>query len=637
MYSFNQKLAAGHLPDDTLESAWNLYADGIHVNSVGQFLVGATFYATFYKDDPRGLTVPYNYGIINDATRDTILQTIFEVVFQEYPLSCNSMADLVPASGVVINPTFLTLNILQSYQLSDTVKPYNAGNKNVTWFSSNTNVAIVDANGMVTAVDTGKTTITVQTNDGNFTAFDTVTVKGVLSGTTVTGTLADWVFTGSGVIDSIVTQNYLSGVSAIAPSLLSYAGPGLIPCTYVGSGMYGYNQIAMTLETSIAGNEYFSFTVAPEAAKLMNITNVNYYPVSQNVTRYFALFSSVNGFTADKVIHIDSANYIVPPVSVPITGHINLSEPVEFRVYVYSSVTSNPNSYEAAGIGSTTAGTEDFEISGSILTPVDTVPPTIPMGLEVSQIRETSLYLSWTPSTDNMVVIGYNVFQDGIQIDSSLIKINSLEVTGLTLGTTYTFTMEAVDFVGNTSAPSVPLTVMTDRPPTAVITANPTSGNAPLVVSFNANKSTDPDTVFGDYIFGFNWNFGDGSPEELSNNLQHTFVNSGNYTVTLSVVDSREAWSELVTTIISVEPTIITAVSLDVITISPNPAVNRIEIKGSKIINIKIYSITGSLLKETTVADTDEIVIDISSLSSGIYMVKIKTETAEVTKKVIVE
>jgi PKD repeat protein len=638
MYEFNQKLIAGHLPNDTLKSVWNLYADGIHVNSVGQFLVGATFYATLYKDDPRGLAVPYDYGTINDATRDTILQTIFEVVFQEYPLSCNSMADLVPPSGVVINPTSLTLNVLQSYQLSDTVKPYNAENRNVSWSSANTNVAIVDVNGLVTAVDTGKTTITVRTNAGNYTASTQVTVKGALKGTTITGTLADWVYTSTGINDSIAAQNYLDGVSSAEPSLLSYVGPGITPGTYVGTGMYAWEQIAMTLETSIAGNEYFSFTVAPEASKLMSITNVSYEAVSQNRYRKFALFSSVNGFTADNVIHIDSANYI-NAITVPITGHINISEPVEFRVYVYNPVTSNPNQYEAVGIGSTTSGQEDFVISGSIFTPnnTGTTPPTIPTNLAVSQITETSLYLSWTPSTDSDgVVYGYNVFQDGVQIDT-LVKNNSFELTGLTLGTYYKFNVKAVDFFGNSSDTSKSIMVMTDRPPTAVITANPLSGKAPLVVNFNANKSTDPDTVFGDYIFGFNWNFGDGTAVELSNNLQHTFVNPGNFTVTLKVVDSREAWSTPVTTMIKVEPTGITDFDQDAITLSPNPASSRIEIKGPEITDVKIFNISGILVEEKTTVDADDLNIDISSLSSGIYIVKITTETGWANKKIIVK
>jgi hypothetical protein len=45
-----------------------VYVDGIHLNNVGAYVVGATFYATIFRDDPRGLTAePYNERL-NPAT-----------------------------------------------------------------------------------------------------------------------------------------------------------------------------------------------------------------------------------------------------------------------------------------------------------------------------------------------------------------------------------------------------------------------------------------------------------------------------------------------------------------------------------------------------------------------------------------
>ena len=61
-------------------------------------------------------------------------------------------------------------------QLTATVEPEDASNKNVTWESSNTNVATVN-NGEVTAVSAGTATITATAEDGSKTATCTVTVK----------------------------------------------------------------------------------------------------------------------------------------------------------------------------------------------------------------------------------------------------------------------------------------------------------------------------------------------------------------------------------------------------------------------------------------------------------------------------
>ena len=60
-------------------------------------------------------------------------------------------------------------------QLTATVEPSDATNKNGTWKSSDIIVATVDANGLVTAVGNGTATITVTTVGGGLTA--TITVK----------------------------------------------------------------------------------------------------------------------------------------------------------------------------------------------------------------------------------------------------------------------------------------------------------------------------------------------------------------------------------------------------------------------------------------------------------------------------
>lgn len=103
-----------------------------------------------------------------------------------------------PVEGVSLNKTSTTLIINGSTygteQLTATITPADAVNKNVTWTSSNPAVATVSDNGLVTAVAKGTTTITVTTEDGGYTASCTVKV-GVQStktfttnSSTVTGT-----------------------------------------------------------------------------------------------------------------------------------------------------------------------------------------------------------------------------------------------------------------------------------------------------------------------------------------------------------------------------------------------------------------------------------------------------------------
>ena len=80
-------------------------------------------------------------------------------------------------TGVALNTNMLSLAKENSGQLTATVIPSNAANKNVTWTSNNDSVAIVDQTGKVTAVATGTATITVKTEEGGFEAICDVTVN----------------------------------------------------------------------------------------------------------------------------------------------------------------------------------------------------------------------------------------------------------------------------------------------------------------------------------------------------------------------------------------------------------------------------------------------------------------------------
>jgi glucose/arabinose dehydrogenase len=73
-----------------------------------------------------------------------------------------------------------------------------------------------------------------------------------------------------------------------------------------------------------------------------------------------------------------------------------------------------------------------------------------------------------------------------------------------------------------------------NRAPTAVATANKTSGLKPLAVTFDGSGSTDPD---GDPLT-YSWNFGDGTTA-IGKTVTKTFANDGKYNVVLTVNDGR--------------------------------------------------------------------------------------------------
>lgn len=71
-----------------------------------------------------------------------------------------------------------------------------------------------------------------------------------------------------------------------------------------------------------------------------------------------------------------------------------------------------------------------------------------------------------------------------------------------------------------------------NQQPTASATATPTSGKAPLAVSFDGRASSDPDGS----IVSWAWQFGDGATGSGST-VSHTYASAGTYSAVLTVTD----------------------------------------------------------------------------------------------------
>jgi len=80
--------------------------------------------------------------------------------------------------------------------------------------------------------------------------------------------------------------------------------------------------------------------------------------------------------------------------------------------------------------------------------------------------------------------------------------------------------------------------------PTASFTATPASGEAPLVVNFNASASSDPDGSITSYA----WSFGD-SGNASGTTAIHTYTSVGTYTARLIVTDNDGATNSTTTQI----------------------------------------------------------------------------------------
>ena len=91
-----------------------------------------------------------------------------------------------------------------------------------------------------------------------------------------------------------------------------------------------------------------------------------------------------------------------------------------------------------------------------------------------------------------------------------------------------------------------PVTVANVVPVALTLGTTPTSGTAPLTVSFVGSNSYDPDGVIASYL----WNFGDGTSSTLSN-VSHTYSAVGNYNASLTVTDNSGAQATGTITIVA--------------------------------------------------------------------------------------
>lgn len=83
----------------------------------------------------------------------------------------------IAVKSVCISPPALDIKVGDNSQLTTTIIPDNATNKNVSWSSSDTSIATVSSGGLVIAKAVGTTTITVTTKNGGKTATCLVTVS----------------------------------------------------------------------------------------------------------------------------------------------------------------------------------------------------------------------------------------------------------------------------------------------------------------------------------------------------------------------------------------------------------------------------------------------------------------------------
>ncbi len=93
-----------------------------------------------------------------------------------------------------------------------------------------------------------------------------------------------------------------------------------------------------------------------------------------------------------------------------------------------------------------------FQINLGVTGVNDVTPPTVPQDLVATAISTSQINLTWSASTDDVSVLAYRVYRDGVFIATS--TLTNYSNTGLSANTLYTYKVSAVDQAYNESAQS---------------------------------------------------------------------------------------------------------------------------------------------------------------------------------------
>lgn len=152
-----------------------------------------------------------------------------------------------------------------------------------------------------------------------------------------------------------------------------------------------------------------------------------------------------------------------------------------------AEVIATTDAWDAVGVGTTSS---------------DVIPPTVPLNIVSSNFTEYAIDLSWNASTDNVGVMGYNIYKESSLLDvSSTPNYSSVNLPYMPPNTVHNFTIAAFDAAGNISGLSNVESVWVDTiepsSPTNLISSNTTETTTDL----SWDVSTDNFGVTGYKIY----------------------------------------------------------------------------------------------------------------------------------------
>jgi chitodextrinase len=318
---------------------------------------------------------------------------------------------------------------------------------------------------------------------------------GVQIGTSATASYSDTTTTGTTAYTYTVAAYDNAGNVSAQSSVVNVTTPDTIPPS-VPTGLAalapasGTVNLTWTAATDTGGSGLTGYKIYRAGAQIGTSASTSYSDTTTlgttSYTYTVAAYDNAGNTSAQSTAAGVTTPDTIPPsvptglaASAPASGTVNLtwaaatdtggSGLAGYKIYragaqigtsasaTYTDTTTlGTTSYTYAVAAYDNAGNVSAQSSGASITTPDTIPPSVPTGLTATVISAAQINLNWNASTDTggSGMAGYRIYRNGVVFSGTTATVTSYADTSVGGGTTYTYTVAAIDNAQNISAQS---------------------------------------------------------------------------------------------------------------------------------------------------------------------------------------